>query len=58
MTDGGVGVKVGGVAMFAGLLLIVILNTSDFAALGGGGLMVLGALIAAISFDDRSDDAT
>lgn len=46
--------RLAGVAIVAGLALILILHRSDGATLGGVGLVVLGALVAAISFDDRT----
>lgn len=49
--------RLAGVAIAAGFALIVIMHSSDGATLGGVGLVVLGALIAAISFDDRTGES-
>ena len=56
MAEGKVGLIIGVVAMVTGLVLIMAFIHSDRAGLGGAGLIVLGAMLTAISFDDRSGD--
>lgn len=56
MADGGIGVPIGLFIMLAGLVLIIAFTSSDGAALGGAGLIVVGGMVTAISFDDRTDD--
>lgn len=56
MGNGKVGLVIGIVAMVTGLVLIMVFIHSDRAGLGGAGLIVLGAMLTAISFDDRSGD--
>ena len=55
MPDGGVWTVLGLVAMVAGFVMILTFTQSDAWALGGAGLVVVGALCAAICFDDRTD---
>lgn len=49
--------RLAAVMIVAGFALVLILHRNDGATLGGVGLIVLGALVAAISFDDRTGES-
>lgn len=46
--------KLAAAMIASGVVLVLLFSHSDGATLGGVGLIVLGALVAAISFDDRT----
>ena len=55
MKDGHLGIWVGVVLLFAGLVLALVFTKSDAFALGGAGLIVAGALAIAISYEDTTE---
>ncbi len=56
MPELGFGLVFGVLAMVAGLVLVLTFTESNLPALGGAGLIVIGALCVAINFDDRTAD--
>ncbi|MBS1847297.1 MAG: hypothetical protein JST73_03380 [Actinobacteria bacterium] len=56
MRDHHIGFWVGGVLMAVGLFMSVVLTRHDAFALGGAGLIVIGALAVAVSFVDAPEE--
>ncbi len=54
MNDRHPGIWVGLVAMLTGLAFVLLVTDSDAFALGGAGLIVVGALAIAVSIEDSS----
>lgn len=54
----GPGVWLGVACMVAGLIMALVLTRRDAFALGGAGLLVVGALAVATSIDDTSEEET
>ena len=56
MRDRNVGIWVGAVFIVVGLVFALLITDKDAFALGGAGLIVIGALAVATSFDDVSGE--
>ncbi len=55
MPELGFGLVFGVLAMIAGLVMVLTFTETNGLALGGAGLIVVGALCVAINFDDRTE---
>jgi predicted cobalt transporter CbtA len=50
------GLRIAAAAMAAGLVVLFVFRGSNLMTLAGVGLIVVGALLAAVTFDDRTEE--